>query len=256
MKLSEKEIGNLLEKARYDVKDLTVSVPPYRQDIMHPVDVIEDVGIMYGYDKIEELPLTSYTVGGTFPLTSFINKMREMVVGRGYQEVFSHMLSNPETLYEKMNVKDFGTVEIENFSSSTFSAVRTWLIPILMETLSKNKHIDYPQRLFEQGLVTARKKEGIEDYERLALVSAHKATDYTEVKQIVDLLLRMAGFEYETVPVEHNSFIPGRVARVVVNGKKIGYVGEIHPEVLDKWDIVVPVAALELNLTELFEVKK
>jgi phenylalanyl-tRNA synthetase beta chain len=209
---------------------------------------------MYGYDNIKELPLTTYTVGGALPIVGFVDVVREIIIGLGFLEVFSHVLANPQNMFKQMNIDDFGSVAIENFSSATFSSVRSWLLPVLLETLSKNRHVDYPQRLFEQGLVTVRKGNKIIDYERVALVTAHKDANYTEVKQIVDVVMRMVGVEFETVATEHDSFIPGRVSRVIVQGKKVGYVGEIHPKVLTNWELIVPVAGFEINLTELFEV--
>ena len=126
-------------------------------------------------------------------------------------------------------------------------------MPILMDVLSKNKHVEYPQKIFEEGLVSIR-KEGVKDYHRIALVSAHADADYTEARQALDFVLRSLGIEYKVVETEHNSFIPGRVGRVIVKGKKLAYVGELSPEVLANFDLTVPVCGFELNLSELFEV--
>ncbi|MEA2037870.1 MAG: phenylalanine--tRNA ligase subunit beta [Nanoarchaeota archaeon] len=253
LELKNSEIKNLLEKARYETSDLNVRIPPYRKDILHPYDIIEDIGIMYGYDNIKEVPLKSYTIGESSETVKFVNKVRELLVGLGFQEVFSPILTNKKILYDKMNVKDFGTAEISNFMSETYSAVRNWILPILVNFLSKNKHIEYPQKAFEQGLVTVKKGDKVIDYERVAVVSAHDKADYTEVRQVLDYLMKMLGAEYTVEDTEHNSFIPGRVGRVIVNDKKVAYIGEISPKVLSLNGLEVPVAGLELNLTELFE---
>ena len=240
--------------ARYDVAGRVVKIPPYRKDIMHQDDVIEDIAIAYGFDKIDEEELKSYTIGSTSPLVYFIDKLRELMIGLGFQEVMSPILTNKDFLYKKMNIEDFGTVEIQNVISETYSVVRTWLIPTLMEVLSRNRHVEYPQKIFEQGLVSVRKGNEIHDYERLAVVAAYDKVDYTVIKQILDYLMRSLNLNYEIEETEHNSFIEGRVGRVIVCDKKVAYLGEIHPSVLENWQLEVPVVALELNLTELFDV--
>jgi phenylalanyl-tRNA synthetase beta chain len=221
---------------------------------MHPVDIIEDIAIAYGYDNIEMHHLKSYTVGKTFHINDFIDKVREIMIGLGYQEVMSAILSNKELLYDKMNISELETVELKEFSSERYSAVRTWLIPILMEVLSKNKHVDYPQRIFEEGLVTVRDKDSVKDVHRIALAIANADAGFTEARQALDSLLSAFGVSYKIEEAEHDSFIPGRVGRVIVNGKKVAYIGEINPKVLSNFEINVPVCGFELNVSELFEI--
>lgn len=254
LSLNDAQIKNLLEKARYGFNAGVVEIPSYRGDILHAVDVIEDISIMYGYDKLKGIPLTEYTTGRTFEIVKFINNIRELMVGNGYQEIMSPILCNKKILYDAMNIKDFGTVEIANPMSETFSCVRTWLIPILMEVLSKNKHADYPQKIFEEGIVTLKKDGKIIDYERLAVVSAHNNANFTEIKQILDYIMNLIGVKYEIEEIKHDSFIEGRVGRVSVNGKNIAFIGEINPIVLKNFNLAVPVSAFEINLTELFEI--
>lgn len=251
--LKDPEFKKLLGKAGYDFSKGKVIIPHYRNDILHPVDVIEDIAIMYGYDKIKEEPLESYTMGSTTKLIETIDKVRDIIMGLGYQEIMSPILTNKQILYNNLNIKDFGTIEIENFMSETYSVVRSWLLPLLMDVLSKNKHAEYPQKIFEQGLVVVKKGENIVDCERLAVISANEKADYTEIKQVLDYLLRMLNIEYTIEEVEHNSFIKGRVGRVVVDGKKVAYIGEINPKILVKLGIEFPVVGFELNLTEMLE---
>jgi phenylalanyl-tRNA synthetase beta chain len=249
--LSDLEIKRLVEKAGYDFSDYVVSIPPYRADIMHPFDVIEDIAIMYNFGKIPPLPLKSYTVGCTTPEVKFADKVRELAIGLGCQEILSTVLSNPSTLCAKMGVDNSGVVEIENYMSETYSAVRSWLLPVLMEFLSKNKHVDYPQRIFEQGLVVEKRGDKIADVEKLAVAFAHSAADFTEIKQALDALFRALGVDYTIEPESHNTFIKGRCGRVFVNKKAVAILGEVSPAVLSAWGIEVPVAALEIDLTAL-----
>jgi len=252
--LSESEVKKLLERMRYQYVKGMVTIPSYRHDVMHVLDVIEDVGISYGYDNLGSLPLDVATIGARLPGRRRIDLLRGLWAGHGYQEVFSAILSNKPLLSERMRVSPNDIVEIKNYMSETYSVVRSWLLPILLDVLGKNKHVDYPQRLFEQGIVSKHGKV-IVDEEHLAAVSAHSSASYTELRQHVEAVLRVSGYEVIFEPLEWGCFIPGRAARVMVRKTKIGMVGEIHPAVLEEFNLLVPVAACELNISALEKLK-
>ncbi len=251
IELNESEMKKLIEKARFGYSKGAAKIPCYRNDIMHVRDVIEDIAIMYGFDNIESQRIGCFTVGEQLEINSKANICREIMAGLGYQEIFSPILTSKRKLFDNMNLAEFSVVELDGAMSETYSVLRNWLIPILMEALSKNKHVEYPQRIFEQGLVSVNKKEGIKDYERLAAVSAHHKADFTEAKQAVDLIMRMFGKEYKIEEVEHDSFIPGRIGRIIVDGTKIGYVGELSPQTITNFGLEIPVSGFEINLSEL-----
>ncbi len=252
IELSKADIKKLLEKARFEFDEYTISIPPYRQDILHSVDVVEDIGIMYDYDRIPTNPLTSYTVGDVAPIIGLIDKCRDVLVGFGFQEIMSAVLSYKELLYDKMNIKDFGTVEIKQFMSASHSVVRSWILPVLLDVLSKNKHHDYPQYVFEEGLVSLRDKNKISDSNHLAAVCCAQNADYTKIRQILEALLRIFGIDCSFREFEHNAFIPGRVAQIFIRNKPVAFVGELHPVVLHNFGLDMPVAGFELNVTELY----
>ena len=254
LELKESEVKHILEKAQFDFDSYKVKVPPYRKDILHPYDIIEDIGIAYGFDRIKELPLTTFTHGSTFTLNEFIDTVREIVIGIGYQELMSPILTNKDFLYKKMDIDDFGTIEIEDYMSETYSAVRSWILPNLMEVFSKNKHVAFPQKIFEEGIINARKGENIIECSRVAIATSHEKADYTEIRQVLDYIMKCFGLHYDIEEAAHGSFIEGRVGRAIVKGKKVAYLGEINPAVLTEWGLEMPVAALELNLSELLEV--
>ncbi|MBI1935126.1 phenylalanine--tRNA ligase subunit beta [Candidatus Woesearchaeota archaeon] len=251
--IKENEIKQLLEKMQYNFKDSKIEVPPYRKDILHPCDIIEDIGIAYGYENIKENQLATYTVGAALKLNEFIDKIREIIVGIGYQEIMSPVLTSKESLYGKMNIEDAGTIEIDDYMSETYSAVRSWITPNLMEVFSKNKHVEFPQKIFEEGIASTRKGEQINEFNRIAIASSHEGANYTEVRQAMDYMMKCLGLHCDYEEAEHGSFIAGRCARAIAKGKKVAYLGDISPEVLARWNLEMPVAAFELNLTELFE---
>ncbi|RMD57949.1 phenylalanine--tRNA ligase subunit beta, partial [Candidatus Woesearchaeota archaeon] len=253
--LKQSEIKSLLERAQYSYKGKgIVEVPPYRKDVLHSVDVIEDIAIMRGYKNIEALPLEEFTAGAPLPIAPFADSLRSLWTGLEYQEVCSAILSNKELLTDKMGV-DMDVVEIENYMSLTYSCVRSWLLPILVDVLSKNRHVEYPQKIFEQGLVTIRKGDSVLDENHIAAASAHASASFTEMKQAVEFLLRNVSAEYSVEEFDYGCFIPGRSARILVNGQVIGFFGEIHPAVLENFGLTVPVVGAELNITRLFSLR-
>ena len=107
--------------------------------------------------------------------------------------------------------------------------------------------------IFEEGIVNERKNDRIEEFERIAVAVSHEKANYTEVRQVLDCIMSLLGLHYDIEETEHGSFIEGRAGRAIVKGKKVAYLGEVSPQVLENWGLEMPVAALELNLTELFE---
>jgi len=234
-----------------------VLVPAYRADIMHEVDFAEDIAISYGYENFkEEIPNVA-TTGEEDPLEIFKRKVVETLVGLGLLELNTYNLTSEDIQNKLMNV-NFDLIEMANAVSTEYDVVRAWMIPGLLEVFKNNKHHEYPQRIFDMGVVFKKDKKGITEtgaveMTRLAVGLCEEKADFTKIKQIFDYLMRMLDVEYKMREVEHPSFITGRVARVSVKGKDVAYIGEIHPQVLVNFDLDVPVTVFELNLTELFE---
>ncbi|WP_324735647.1 phenylalanine--tRNA ligase subunit beta [Thermococcus sp. SY098] len=260
IELSDDQIKELLERMFYEVelKDgkAKLKYPAFRDDIMHARDVLEDVLIAYGYNNIEpeEPKLAVQGKGNDF--IEFENAIRELMIGFGLQEVMTFNLTNKEAQFTKMNIPEEDIVEIENPVSLRWSALRKWLLPSLMEFLSLNTHEEYPQKIFEVGKATlideTRETKTVSE-SKLAVAIAHPRVTFTEVKEILDSIMHHLGFEYELEETEHGSFIPGRVGKIIVEGKEVGIIGEIHPQVLENWGIEMPVAAFEIFLRPLYK---
>ena len=251
LKLSQAEIKGLLERARYGVSGDRVEIPDFRRDILHFVDVVEDVAIMYGFNNMESAPLKSYTVGSPAETNVFADRMREMAVSMGFQEILSPVLSSKASMQDRMEAENDELVEIENMMSETYSAVRSWLTPVLLEVLSKNKHNDFPQKVFEAGTVNLRKGGAVSQSENIAFAVSHTDADFTEAKQVLDAVMDGLGARYSLRANSSGSFIKGRAGDVVAKGRKIGTIGEIAPKVLSNWKIEMPVVSVELSMTEL-----
>ena len=261
LNLKDKEIISLAEKSRFNAKIkkniLEVEYPGYRQDILHPIDIIEDLIISYGYDKIEpEIPKLA-TIGELDKFEVYCEKVRSLLPGVGAQELLNFTLTNKGILFDKMNLDEMGVVEIANPVSNLWSVLRNWMIPSLMEFFSKNKNQEYPQQVYEVGDVVVLDDEAetkTKTIKRLAWALISKDANFTKAKQVLDFVLRSLNVEYKMIEVEHSSFISGRVARVIVDGQKVAYIGEIHPQVLINFGLDMPVIAFELNLSDLYGV--
>ncbi|VVB74868.1 Phenylalanine--tRNA ligase beta subunit [Candidatus Tiddalikarchaeum anstoanum] len=248
--LSQKDSAGLLEKARYGIKKINkdtiiVEVPFYRTDIMHDFDLVEDIGIMYGYKNIESESLKTYTIGGLTDNTLLLNKIRELSEGLGYQEVLTYTRCDKEGLFNK------DCVEIANPIGEVMNSLRNELLPMDLSFLSKNTHNEYPQRIFEAGPVLLKDKRGVIQEDHLAILDASAGSDFTTIKQVVEWLMNNLKLKFEIKNFGHEAFIPGRCAEIFVNGKAAGYFGEIHPSVLAKFNLEIPITAVELNIEKL-----
>ncbi|MGB9777930.1 MAG: phenylalanine--tRNA ligase subunit beta [Candidatus Bathyarchaeales archaeon] len=263
LQLKARQIAQLLSKARFGVKKLeshkvSVQIPCYRIDVMHQIDLVEDIAIAYGYNKIKPLWRKLPTTGGVNPKQGVLNIARELMIGLGFQEILTYTMTNSENLFKKMNCKKTRIVEVSNPKVQTFTCIRNWLLPSLMEFLSNNLHVEYPQKIFELGMVTLldeKRETKTRDEERLAAVIAHANAGFSEIKSALDAFLTNFGFEWQIKETKHPSFIEGRVGAAIVNGKNVGFLGEIHPKVLEAWKLENPAAAFEINMETIIQRK-
>ncbi len=259
LKLKLKEAADLLLKARYGIvksgkNNLTVEIPCYRVDIMHPIDIVEDVAIAYGYNAVKPNWRQLPTVGGVTSEQAFYDVVREIMVGLGFQEVLTYTLTNPENLFTKMNWKEGKRVEVVNPQILTMTCLRSWLLPSLLEFLSHNVHVEYPQRIFEVGFAVVpdtRRENRTRDVEKLACVMAHPNASFTEAKAVVDALFLNLGKQLELDEGSHPSFVEGRVGNILVEGESVGFIGEVAPQVLEAWKIENPTAVFEVDLAKI-----
>ena len=159
LELSAKEISDLLLTAGLGVEKvaadcISVLVPCYRADIMHQVDIIEDVAIAYGYNNIAPVWRELPTTGSAKPDQHRIDVARELMIGLGYQETLNTTLTNQTSLFEKMNAPPTQPVELANPKVATMTCLRNRLLPSLMEFFSINQSVEFPQKIFELGKVT------------------------------------------------------------------------------------------------------
>ncbi len=233
---------------------LEVRIPAYRYDILHTWDIIEDIAIGYGYDRLKpELPATML-IGEAHPVEERNSAVRELMIGLGYFEVLTFTLTSERKQFELMQ-REKGelakrssafVVEVASPISSEHTMLRCSILPNLLEILSLNKHRDLPQRIFEVGPVVLNVNE---EY-RLACVSTHANANFAEAKSVVDAVLKELVLEDVDVVVSGDgAFMEGRRADIVIGGEIIGTFGELHPEVITNFGLYYPVLGFELSIS-------
>ncbi len=257
-KLSDSDIKLALERMRFGVEEIddervVVLIPPYRADIMHEWDVIEDIAIGYGYEKIEpEYPKTT-GIGLSHKWNDLREIVKEIMIGLGYLEVITFTLTNERVQYDYMRRKRpepwKGYVPVMHPLTEDHTIIRTDLLPKLLEVLAVNKHHPMPQRIFEVGDVVV----GMKNRLKLACCSTHSKANFAEIRSVVQAVMRELDVKWDVKESDDPAFIEGRRADVVVDGRVVGVFGEVHPEVLEKFDITNPVVGFELDLTEIFD---
>ncbi len=254
LNLKENEIKKYLERMGFDYKNKTVLIPAYRTDILHQIDIAEDVAISYGYNNFKvEIPNIA-TIGEENKFESFKEKVSGILTGLGLIEINSFSITNKSNLNKKMNLNN-DVIELANALTSEYSVLRNFLMPSLLEILERNRHNDYPQKIFEIGKIfvkDSKEETGIREINKLSLLSCHAGANYTEVKQFLDALINSLGLKASIEEMDHKSFINGRVGNIFVNGKSIGFIGELNPEIVANFNLDMPVSGFELNLDELF----
>lgn len=252
LNLNQNEFKNLIEKMGFGYEKNLVLIPAYRADILHPVDIAEDIAIAYGYENIpEEIPKVA-TVGEESKNSIFKNKVSEILAGLGFLECKTYHIVNKENQTKKMNV-NFEMVELANALNSDFDSLSYWIIPNLFEVLEKNKNREYPQNIFCIGNTFSKgeSETGVLEEYKLSCLLCNEEADYTRIRQILDYLIKMIGLKIEINETKHKSFIDGRVGDIILENEEIGVIGEINPVVLSNWDIKFPVACFEIKLSKI-----
>lgn len=231
------------------------TIPFFRDDLLHDMDVVEDYAISRGYDDFDPVMPSTFTVGGLSPEERRSDALRDRMVGAGFEEIISNVLTNPENLTKSRDGDEAEIVRIANPMVETYSCLRSHILPSLLAVEGASSKALYPHRIFEVGDV-ARKDEaeilGSKTSLELGALVAHPKANFSEIHGILDGVLRDLGLsDVEVCPGENGAAIPGRCAHVIVEGRTVGWIGEIHPEVLDAWGIKTPSAAFEIDLASL-----
>ena len=268
VELTAEEVIDCAERAGLDAEQTgdgdayEVEIPPYRVDVLHPLDVIDDIGRAYGFNELEPRYPDVSTVGGRHERSRLEDAARDTLVGLGFEDLLNFHMINETENFERMGLETaqsdadgpVGAAEpvtiLEPYSED-YTMLRTWALPSLLMVLENNTHRAYPQHLSEIGLaahVDDSENTGVAEHRTVAGVLARTDASYEDAKARLQAIAEAFDTELETPATHHPTFIDGRAAAVILDGERVGVVGEIHPSVLVEHDLELPVAAFEFRL--------
>jgi phenylalanyl-tRNA synthetase beta chain len=228
--------------------------PEYRNDFLHAADVAEDVMIGRGLNSFKPERPRDFTVGRLSPITYFSRKVKELLVGMGYQEMIYNYLGSRKDLVENMRGDGSRIIRIANPMTENYEYVRDSVLASLLMSESVSGHAAYPHRIFEVGKAVYRnpaENYGASTRQFLGFVHAGTEANFNTVAGQLQTLFYYISRDYTVEESNDSRFIPGRVAAVLYQGKAVGVFGEIHPEVLEHWGITMPCTAAEIDLDAL-----
>lgn len=268
-------------------ESIRVHVPPTRSDILHAVDVIEDVAIAYGYNNIVQKVPATLTVGQPLPINQMTDLLRAEVARAGYVEMLTHGLCSTAENFTHLRRPIGPAVSLSNPANVEYEVVRTSLIPGALKTLAYNKSISHKDgvKLFEiSDIVLPEANEvGAQNYRRLVALYASNSSGFEVIHGLVDRVMTCVQIPPESSyaqmslakqeisdrnkvgrkdviyfvrPSNDPLFFDGMSAELMLrflDGKEkvIGVFGVTHPEVLSNFEISYPCSVVELDLDAL-----
>ncbi len=234
----------------------TVQPAAYRNDFLHEVDVIEDVMIGMDVDFFKPQSPNDFTVGRLLPITLYSRNVKNIMSGLGYQEMIFNYLGSKATYIDKMNIDGKDVIEIANPMSENYQFIRPSIIASLFEAEAQSGNAVYPHKIYEVGKIAyidPSENTGTKTVQSLGFLSASNNANFNDAAAEVSTLLYYLDHKYEVKETNDPRFIPGRQAGIIVDGKQCGIFGEIHPQVLENWQVGVPCVAGEIDLDYLLE---
>ncbi len=232
---------------------LQFAMPRWRFDILHPIDIVEDLAIGHGYDDLPNSQPEISMPGEPHPNAMMGRRVRECLQGLGLQQVQSLTLSNEADQFTNVHWEPDGeSTIIINPITTEHTMLRQSILPSLLRLIASNRHHELPQSIYESGHCV----RSHENTSRAAwLVADHKA-GFSKARGFAQILLRDLGAESESVTWEvvadgEGPWLTGRGARIKIDGQIIGEFGELDPSVSEKYELSVPMHGGEFDLDAL-----
>ncbi|AHH12536.1 Phenylalanyl-tRNA synthetase beta chain [Borrelia hermsii YBT] len=229
-------------------------IPPvYRNDFLHEVDVIEEIMIGRGLDSFKpELP-KDFTLGKLSQIEEFSRKIKNLMIGMGFQEMIYNYLGSRTDFIEKMNIKSDEFLSVANPMTEGYEYVRGSIVPDLLKSESISSNFLYPHKIFEIGKVALKdlsSVDGTMTYDNLAFLMADKEFSFNEINSLVSSLFYYLNIEFRLRESSQTLYINGRGADILINDTILGSFGEVSPYILSNFGIMVPCCVLEINLNK------
>ena len=255
MELRDEEIVELLRKRRLsaEIKDnkITVKYLNYRNDLISAQDIAEEILIAYGYNRIQPKVPNIYTKGSLTKRRLLIDEIREIMIGMGAIELYTPVLVNKNIASSLCNENSL--IELLNPASIQHNVIRPTLLASFLQTLINNKGISLPAEFFEVGLVAFKQNsKPIEEW-RLFYVYLNSEVSLNLAKEKLERLFVEIQKRYSLQKADIKFGIPGRSMKILVDNMEVGWIAEIHPMILDKLDINLPMVCFEISISTLLK---
>ncbi len=254
LNLSTSKIITALKKSRLNAvskgKNIVCTIPAYRFDIFGQMDLVEEVALGYGIQNFDPTISPSQTIGQINPISLQLKSLNQTIIGLGFLEALNSSLSSKRVLYDMTNRDYKKIISVLDSKSQEHTILRDSILPGLIENLSRNIHESYPQKMFETGSIF-NLHDSISEKINLAVISAHKDANFTEIKSVLQTILKVGfGIQIQTKTAINSIFKDGHCANIIFNGNIIGIIGKINSSIIDNYKIRVPVVGFEISLSD------
>uniref|UniRef100_A0A8C6XB38 Phenylalanine--tRNA ligase beta subunit n=1 Tax=Naja naja TaxID=35670 RepID=A0A8C6XB38_NAJNA len=239
--------------------NIEVEIPPTRADIIHACDIIEDAAIAYGYNNIQMTIPKTYTIANQFPLNKLTELLRQDLAAAGFTEALTFALCSQEDIVSKLGIDISATkaVHIANPKTAEFQVARTTLLPGLLKTITANKKMPLPLKLFEISDIVVKDSTmdvGAKNHRHLCAIYYNRNPGFEIIHGLLDRIMQLLEVPpskengYYIKAAEDSAFFPGRCAEIFAKGQSIGNLGVLHPDVVTKFELTMPCSALEITI--------
>lgn len=257
-----------LKSAKKSETEVNVEIPPNRHDILHACDILEDIGISYGYNNIELVLPQTLTIGSQFTLNKVSDQLRFEIARCGFTEALTFSLCSRDDIADKMRSKEVlqSAVQISNPKTLDFQVARTSLLPGLLKTINSNKKMPLPLKLFEVSDVVVKdsqKDVGARNERFLSAIYYNKNSGFEVIHGLLDRIMQVIEIPYVSQKDSKKNgfyirakkdprFLDRRCAEILIKEQVIGVMGVLHPEVITNFDLSLPCSALEISIENFY----
>lgn len=258
------KMGLSLSDTSSDGQVVKIEVPPTRSDILHKCDLIEDVGIGYGFNNIARVFPENNTVGTYQPDNKFTDSLRAELAQAGYVEQLTFSLVSFKDNYDNMRrrVDPTECVVLTNPKTVEFEIVRTSLLPCLLKMATHTKKEPIPQKFFEISdicVLDPASETGAKNSRKVAAITIDQTSSFEVIHGLLDLIMTKVGADFSagdyslSLDEKDPRFLPTKGVEIKLRGTKIGSMGILHPEVLGNFELKYPITCIELDFDPLFD---
>jgi phenylalanyl-tRNA synthetase beta chain len=241
VKIKEKDVQEMLKRMGYGykAKEKTVLIPPYRADVMDEIDIIEDIAIVYGYNKFEPtIPNFFYPGKKSSQYKDVGSSMQRM----GFVEINTPVLTSRERL-EQFGCKG---IDVLNPKTNEYTTIRSNLVPNMVEVIARNKMKGLPQKFYEIGSIVDPTSK--QEKKAFCFGVTDKKLEFSSVRGYLQGIAQLLGGKIELKAVKHVSYEEPYSLDILKDGKKIGAFGKLNKRIMDSFGLEFPVFVVYLEL--------